>query len=193
MTFNIQETLSKICLSQEGKGRVNERKQKVYFTYETLNEPEKSLYQLILDVPLYGSEALSVDYKEVERPVVKLEEDSFKKRKSMRNFMLFIQKFAKFIVLQQAILKNGSQQYCDDNGAFLECALEKGQEAFTIKKLEELVRVSVPVGSKRSLEFEFFDLKEKYFERVKAKYRNIQLDRDYFETDLFLGSCYDKS
>lgn len=184
--------LSKVCLSQEGKGRVTDRNQKVYFTYETLNEANKQLYQLILDVPLYGSEALSVDYKNVEKPTVKLEEDSFKKRKSMRNFMVFIRRFAKFIVLQQAILKDGSAKYCDDTGSYLDCSLSKGQEAFTIKKLDDLLRVSMSVGSKRVLEFEFFDLKENYFERVKAKYRNVIKERSYFEADLFLGSCYDK-
>lgn len=145
-----------------------------------------------MDIPLYGSEALSVDYSNAESPIVKLEEDSQKKRKSLRNFMGFIKKFSKFIVLQQAIIENGPKKYCDDEGAFLDCALGKGQDAFTIKKLDKMVRVTTKVGKKKALVFEFFDLKENHFERVKAKYRNLQFDKSYFETDLFLGTCYDK-
>ena len=111
---------------------MTERKQKVYFTFETLNEPNKHLYQLIMDIPLYGSEALSVDYSNAVNPIVKLEEDSEKKRKTLKNFMSFIKKFSKFIVLQQAIIEHGHDKYCDDEGAFLNCALAKGQDAFTI-------------------------------------------------------------
>ena len=55
-----------------------------------------------------------------------------------------------------------------------------------------MVRVKTNVSKRKALEFEFFDLKENYFERVKAKYKNLQFDRSYFETDLFLGTCYDK-
>jgi hypothetical protein len=145
-----------------------------------------------MDIPLYGSEALSVDYSNAESPIVKLEEDSQKKRKSLKNFMSFIKKFSEFIVLQQAIIEHGHKKYCDDEGAFLNCALAKGQDAFTIKKLDKMVRVKTNVGKRKSLEFEFFDLKENYFERVKAKYKNLQFDRSYFEADLFLGTCYDK-
>lgn len=144
-----------------------------------------------MDIPLYGSEILFVDYSDSRNPVIRIEEDSMNKRKSLHHFMAFIKKFSKFIVLQQAIILNGAKGYCTGDEVSLSCTMAPGQDVFLIKKLNKMVRVTTRVAQGKALTFEFFDLKKNYFERVKAKYRNLQLDKSYFETDLFLGGCFD--
>lgn len=178
-------------MSQEGRGRVQERSNKVFFSFETLNNSADSSFKLALDIPLYGSELMTVDYKDTSSPKFIVDGDDKKKKKQMKSLKRFVTTFTNFVVLREAISRNGQSQYCVDQGKYIDCAVSPGSQSFRIKKLEKIIRVISSTDSMRNIEIEFFDLKETYFSRITAKYRNQSLKKPYFQADLFLGDCFD--
>lgn len=67
LSRDVSENAKKICLSGNGKGRLEVQDQKYVFSYESLMEEELARWTLILDFPLHNQEELKLDWSKANK------------------------------------------------------------------------------------------------------------------------------
>jgi len=198
----LDNALSKVCLSAEGKGRINYLGTKYVFALETLLD--ESLWSLALQIPAYGEEILRFDWSKADQGRIKIL-GSFYRRlkiqsrnvksgsKQMKLLNAYLLRLGLFIKLQQMAGTGKLAKHCkvtNENqfGMSGTCSIGRKEVFFSFKGQHLFFDFKL---AKENLRLDFFDGAEHYkrFSVYKSEASSGNKMNSLISMDLFLASC----
>jgi hypothetical protein len=198
----LDTSLSKTCLTAEGKGRINYLGSKYIFGLESLLD--KKLWSLGLAIPTYGEEVLRFDWSEADKGRVKVFGSFYRRliaqagnvkngKAQIRYLKKYLLRLGVFLKLK-SISDNGKlSQYCHESkknkfSQSGQCKIGKTKIDFTFKGQHLYFDLAL---SSNNLRLDLFDASD-YFKRFSVYETSKSTGnkvKSPISMDLFLGTC----
>lgn len=189
---NPTQTISKICLNSEGKGRITTSRGKIIFSYSTLWQPKDKTYIVEIQPTFQNTESLLIDFKNdkshsfrgslVNLVVGKLGNDYSLKNKLIQVLNLY----AWLIKANKLKNKKTREEYitsCLDKGCF-----KAQNQFFKSYKLYSVLNVQYP-GQQVSVQFKKETKKSVEHVVVTSEDKS----GESFQLEMLQSSCRDES
>lgn len=180
LSVGLKESMPNLCLSGEGRGRLSGPKQKIFFSFESINDLDKKLWSLALSIPLYGEELLRINWQDRDKVRVKgrlvkrLYKSMGKNRKVLKRSFQIIASFLKF----HNKVSSRAVNDCDDSCEF------EGMQVKVIASSQE--KLSFSISKKNlSLRVKATDF-DKTYQRLELV---LEAKSKILGLDLFYDSC----
>ncbi len=198
----LKEGLEKVCLSAEGKGRIQYSGTKYVFALESLLEDE--LWSLGLQIPAYGEEILRFDWSKADKNQVRILGSFFRRLKiqsrnipngkqQIKLLKQYILKLGLFLKLKSLASTEKLNNLCrvDQANSFEEsgvCKIGKSEIKFIFK--DQHLYFDFVLG-KKNLRLDLFDAAPHYrrFSIYESEVKSGNKVKSPISMDLFLTTC----
>lgn len=180
----LNQSLSKICLSGEGKGRIQWSGGRHVFNFESLNNKDKDLWSLALNLPIFGEEVFHLGHKKALKGKVvpkgnfwrRLEREMRQSKKGRTDFAFlksFILRYGQLIKIKNKPSLNTKEYFTwsENDGHFI---------------------VTFKIPNQPAVEIDHFALKDGFYGRQSVRIsmpKNNYSKRQGFVFDLFMKNC----
>ncbi|WP_157868297.1 hypothetical protein [Halobacteriovorax marinus] len=187
--------LGNLCLSSQGRGRIKLLKSTTLFSYESANDASRKIWKMGVDIPLHGSELLSLYWGEIENSVARFK-GNFARRiyttirnqnNSKENISYlkgFAHGFSQLIFLSEKLNKEGKNlcqsEYCKVGDSVLSWKTSEGHLFFDY---------SSDGNSSEILRFDFSNLSEEGAKRLSIYPIENKSSSNSFRVELFFNQC----
>lgn len=201
-----EDSLKKLCLNSEGKGRLVFLSERYSFNYESLLEEKLYSWTLAIEVPMLGQELFKLNYKNSFEGKVFAQGNfydrlilSAKNEKQSRYHLEVLNSYllgmGKFLIFKNKMINpeemSKSCQFSSEGDWQGSCLLDGKQERLTWKYEDEAFYLRFPLDAQADFILEAQGNDKDYFKRFKMKLKDKTdlANQRPLEIDLSLSGC----
>jgi hypothetical protein len=182
-----------LCLNGEGRGRIKILSNTILFSYESINSIKEKVWKMGVDIPLHGTELLSLFWGDIKSSGAKLKGPFARRiysslrnhkdsKENLSNLRSFADGLGQIIYLSHELKSTGTK-LCDNDA----CRVGEGELHWKFASGNLLFDYLSQKGE--LMRFTFSNLTDQGPRRITISPINKGQESNSFKIELFLNSC----